>query len=177
MRTFIIKINHPLEDFELNNLTQNRVDMAARIVNAAFWIDHAIRRGNQLYLCFQNNKTLHYKPPFRNMNPDERNIASFIKHVLEGRKFQGIRLVEKTFEQKIKEEQNEGKELVFLDATGEDIQKQEIGKEVAFVLGDDKGYGDYEIPNKAKKISIGSKSYLASHCISYLNIYLDSESK
>ncbi len=177
MRTFIIKINHPLADFALNNLTKNRVDMVARIINSVFWLDHEIREEAQLFLCFQNNKILHYKPPFKNMNPDERNLSSFIKYSLEGRKFPGITLIEKSFEQKLKEELDEGKGLIFLDSTGEDIQKQEIRKEAVFVLGDDKGYGAYEIPKEAKKVKIGSKSYLTSHCISYLNIYLDSENR
>ncbi len=171
MRTFILKINHPLEDFELNNLTQNRIDMVARIISTVFWIDHEIREDAQLYLCFNNNKVLHYKPPFRNMNIDERNVASFIKHTLAGRKFPGIRLLEQGFQDILSQFKEEDK--IFLDASGEKITEMKLPENPVFIIGDDKGYGDYSLPESVKKANIGSKSYIASHCIAFLNIYLD----
>jgi len=171
MRTFIMKVNHPLENFELNNLTKNRIDMVTRVINSVFWIDHNIRKEVQLFLCFKNNKTLHYKPIFKNMNPDERNIASFIKYILEGRKFPGITLKEKSFEEIIS--QFNIQDIYFLDSKGKKLTEKKLKPNPVFILGDNKGYEDYKIPEQAIKINIGSKSYLTSHCIAYLNIYMD----
>ena len=169
-----MKINHPLEKTEYNNTPKNRTDMIARVIISTFWIDHDLRRDVELFLCFNNNKTLHLTPVFKNMNPDERNISSFMNYVLEGRKFPGITLEEKTFEGIIKQFEN-SRSIYFLDSRGKKATSEKPKSNPVFILGDNKGYGDYKIPENAEKISIGSKSYLTSHCISYLNIYLDDE--
>ena len=66
-----------------------------------------------------------------------------------------------------------GVPIVLLSEDGEDISKVEVPKSVAFLLG---SQHDLEVPPRIpiwRKISIGPFSYLASHCISYLQYYLD----
>ena len=175
MTIFIVKINHPLEQFELNNLPENRMDLVARCVNAALWLDHAIRKNVEIIFHFSNNKVVKVKGnEIRQMRPDERNIASFFKHMLNGKKYPGIFLEEMSFYDLLKKFKSE---LIFiLDKQGKDLSNYSRGhlESDVFVLGDDLGLKEFPENEFAfKKLKIGPESYLTSHCISFLNIYLD----
>lgn len=172
MTTFIVKLNHILTDFTLNNLPENRMDLVARCVNAALWLDHDIRKNNEILFHFSNDRLVTINGAYiKQMRPDERNIASFFKHIQEGKLFPGIKLENKKFEELINELKNE--HTFVLDADGIDLSTYAHGQIIensTFILGDDVGLSkDFGF----KAIKIGSKSYLASHCISFLNIYLD----
>ena len=105
------------------------------------------------------------------MNPDERNIASFIKHTLIGKKFPGIKLLQQSFKDTLSQFKDD--EKILLDAKGEKITQANLPQNPVFIIGDDKGFSEHHFPENLNKISIGSKSYLASHCIAFLNIYMD----
>lgn len=168
MRTFVIQLNHPLEPFELNNLTSARMDLVARCVNASLWLDHDIRRDVVVYFCFSNNVSVRIDGGVRNMNPDERNIASFFKYLQEGKTFPGISLHGIGFEDVMKE--FVGRKKYALDINGKKVADIKLSKDAVFVLGDNIGLTkDVD----ADKISLGPKSYLTSHCIAILNVRLD----
>ncbi|NYZ79802.1 hypothetical protein H0N95_00960 [Candidatus Micrarchaeota archaeon] len=161
-------MNHPLEAFELNNLTSARMDLVARCVNAALWLDHDIRRDVVVYFCFSNKIAIRIDGGVRNMNPDERNIASFFKHIQEGKSFPGISLHGVGFDDVMREFEKSKKYV--LDIKGKSVDKAKFAKDAVFILGDDVGLmKDVD----ADKISLGPKSYLTSHCITVLNVRLD----
>lgn len=68
-----------------------------------------------------------------------------------------------------------GVPIILLREDGIDISKVNVsGKSVAFLIG---SQHDLELPPRIKiykEISIGPFSYLASHCIAFLQYYLDS---
>jgi len=162
-------MNHELVPFSLNNLPEHRIDLAARCINAAFWLDHDIRRDVVIYFHFKNNKVVRIDGKVKNMNPDERNISSFFLHIQEGKTYPGIQLSEKTFDELI----SEFSDVYYTDANGEDFTKTEFVQDVVFVFGDNKGYEDHSTPEDAKKLNLGPKSYITSHCIAVLNNHLD----
>jgi len=164
MRVFIIKLNRAFENFELNNLSENRMDLVARCVSSAFFLDHDIRRDVKLLLCFDNNKVVEISGEIRQMRPDERSIAGFFKGLLQGKRYNGIRFYEASFNDIIKRY----KVFYVLDRKGRAIKEIRIDKPV-FIIGDDLGLPDIE----GKKISLGPLSYMASHCIVILNNHLD----
>jgi tRNA (pseudouridine54-N1)-methyltransferase len=168
MRTFIVKLNHPLERFELNNLTKNRMDLVARCVNSAFWLDNNIRRDVHICFCFSNGKCVCVDSQIRGMNPDERSIAGFFSKVVEGKKYPGITLTDQGLEE-VLSGFDKGS-VYYLDKNGEGIRDASIADDAVFVLGDDVGL---VAPQGARTASLGPRSYLASHCITVLNNYLD----
>ena len=141
MTIFIVKLNHELKDFQLNNLPENRMDLVARCVNSALWLDHDIRRNVEVLFHFSNNKIVRIKGgDIRQMRPDERNITSFFKHILNGKRYPGIELTEMNFEDLLKLEKTE--EMFILEKEGIDITKYTHGnltQGAVFVLGDDVG--------------------------------------
>lgn len=167
MRRFIIQMNHPLVDFELNNLTESRMDLVARCVNSSLWLDHEIRRDVEIIFCFSNSKTIRINGEIRGMHPDERNITSFLKLLISGRRFPGIFLESKDLLDVINE--RKGKRYI-LDIKGKDIEKEKVDKNADFVLGDDAGL---TFKPRADKISLGKVSYLTSHCITIINNRID----
>ncbi len=168
MRFFLVKLNHELEDFNLNNLTSQRIDLVARCINAALWLDKNIRRDVKIIFHFKNNKVIEVDGKIKGMRPDERSIAGFIKHLLEGKKYPGIKLYESSFEELV--ENQEHKKVFLLDLKGKPIEEEKELKDSLFILGDDKGIN---LNFGAEKLSLGPKSYLTSHCIVVINNYLD----
>jgi tRNA (pseudouridine54-N1)-methyltransferase len=67
-------------------------------------------------------------------------------------------------------EKYKDKRIFVLDSKGKDVKNYRIAEDAVFVLGDDVG-----LPPgvRGEKISIGPKSYIASHCISFINLHLD----
>lgn len=168
-------------DWSLNGLPNaGRMDEAARIVNAAFWLSHDIRRDVVMYLTF-------YGPPrpprtvkfvgseLKRVSPDERNIGAILRNALRTERAEdwvkthsGVYI--KDIGVELQEEINVP--IVLLDENG---KKGKIEEDVCFVVG-----GPYGIPEKAmekirpnKTISIGNRIYTASHTICAINFILD----
>ena len=67
--------------------------------------------------------------------------------------------------------------LYYLHEEGTPIERVSLKGNVAFVLGDHEGLGREDeafLEGIAEKVSVGKKSYLASHVVAYVNIFLDS---
>ncbi len=66
--------------------------------------------------------------------------------------------------------------LYYLHEEGKPITKVNFKGNLAFILGDHIGLTKEDeafLESIAEKISIGRKSYLTSHVIAYVNIFLD----
>ncbi len=166
MRTFVVRINHKMKGFSLNNLPEERIDLAARVINSALWLDHDVRRDTRIVLIFDNATVEVRGDSIRGMRPDERSIAGFLKGIIQGRKYPGIIVSDKMLEEFVEE----GKTIA-LDINGEPVRS--LKDYSVFILGDDKGLA--EKLEGVKRASLGKKSYLASHCITIINYLLDKE--
>jgi len=197
LRTFIVKASKAKTspDFKLNDLpgTSGRIDVLCRALNSAFLLSHGFRKNVRVWLLL-------YGPPnppkairFEGarlrvrLNPDERSTAKLIMRALEAGKklrepgkelevFPGLYVSNLTFEDVVRRTLKNS-ELYYLHEDGRPIEEFSFGKNVAFVLGDHEGLpGEDEafLEGVAEKISVGRKSYLTSHVIAYVNIFLDS---
>ncbi|WP_297498549.1 tRNA (pseudouridine(54)-N(1))-methyltransferase TrmY [Thermococcus sp.] len=197
MRTFIIKASktHTSPDFSLDDLpgTSGRIDVLCRFLNSTFLLSHGFRRDVRAWLLL-------YGPPNppkairfegqrlrARLNPDERSTAKLIIRALETGKairepsrelevLPGLYISNMTFEDVVRRTVKESR-LFYLHEEGRPIQEVSFPQNVAFVLGDHEGLpGEDErfLEGIAEKISVGRKSYLASHVAAFVNIFLDS---
>ncbi len=191
MRHFYVKSTkgRTCGDFNLNDTAggAGRLDIIARAVNSALWLSHSLRRDVVFHtiLFGEPNPPIYIKitgEKVRKVQPDERNITIFLKKAIErfeeGRVVQttpGIFSCRKSFEELV--EENKSCDFYILCEDGEDISSVDISENAFFVLGDKEDISDDEVKvledAGAKKISLGKTPYLTSHCIGFLNVYLD----
>ncbi len=188
MRSFVLSARKAVTaPFSLNDLPgAGRMDVVARCINASIWLSDTIRRDVLFYSSFDGPP----KPPvsvmfsgetMRGVSPDERNIASWVNKALQANFDREWKPVQEGISVARKNLQNLAKELsgsfYILSEKGKDVREVELEKDPVFFFGDHSG-----LPEKdeiflerlgAKKISIGPKTYLASHCISVVNNELD----
>lgn len=168
-------------EWSLNGLPNaGRMDEAARIVNAAFWLSHDIRRDVVTYITF-------YGPPrpprtvkfvgaeMLRLSPDERNIGAVIRKALRVTKAdEWVQAHPGVYVRDVGVELQEEIPLpkVLLDEQG---RKEKIGEDTCFIVG-----GPYGIPEVARKkirpdrvVRIGDRVYTASHTICAVNFVLD----
>ena len=196
MRTFIIKANeaHTGADFRLNDLpgTSGRMDVLFRFLNAAFLLSHGFRKNVRVWLLLygppEPPKAIRFEGPRLRvrLNPDEGSTAKLMMRALkavEGLRepgkeievYPGLYVSNRTFEDVIRLTVKNSK-LYYLHEGGKPIGEVHFGKNVAFVLGDHKGLsGEDEafLDGIAERVSVGKKSYLASHVVAHVNILLD----
>ncbi|NOQ38027.1 tRNA (pseudouridine(54)-N(1))-methyltransferase TrmY [archaeon] len=176
-------------DFNLNDTAggAGRLDIIARAVNSALWLSHSLRRDVVFHtiLFGEPNPPIYIKitgEKVRKVQPDERNITIFLKKAIErfeeGRVTQttpGIFSSSKTFEELV--EENKDCDFYLLCEDGDDISSVDISENAFFVLGDKEDISDDEVKvlekYGAKKISLGKTPYLTSHCVGFLNMYMD----
>lgn len=176
-------------DFNLNDTAggAGRLDIIARAVNSALWLSHSLRRDVVFHtiLFGEPNPPIYIKitgEKVRKVQPDERNITIFLKKAIErfeeGRVTQttpGIFSSRKTFEELV--EENKDCDFYLLCEDGDDISSVDISENAFFVLGDKEDISDDEVKvlekYGAKKISLGKTPYLTSHCVGFLNMYMD----
>ena len=197
MRTFIIKANeaHTRVDFKLNDLpgTSGRIDVLCRVLNSAFLLSRGFRKNVRVWLLL-------YGPPdppkairFEGsklkvrLNPDERSTAKLIMKALktgenlrgpgkEVEVYPGLYVSKRTFEDVIRLTLKNSA-LYYLHEEGRPITDVPFPSNVAFVLGDHRGLSQEDeafLTGLAERVSVGRKSYLASHVVAYVNIFLDS---
>lgn len=197
MRTFIIKANkaHTRADFSLKDLpgTSGRIDLLCRSLNSAFLLSHGFRKNVRVWLNLNGPpdppKTIKFegseiKP--KTINPDEISLAKIIIKALkvgEGIKepakeypvLPGVYVSNLRFEDIIRRT-IKNSALYYLHEEGKPIERVNFKGNVAFVLGDHKGLTKEDealLEGIAEKVSVGKKSYLTSHVIAYVNIFLD----
>ena len=72
---------------DLDDLVKGRVDMLARIMSTAIFVDHGVRRDVRLWLLFVNHgRTVEVDVSrVKNMMPDERSCARNLRDALEAK--------------------------------------------------------------------------------------------
>ena len=191
MRHFYVKSTKgkTCGDFNLNDTAggAGRLDIIARAVNSALWLSHSLRRDVMFHtiLFGEPNPPIYIKitgEKVRKVQPDERNITIFLKKAIErfeeGRVTQttpGIFSSRKTFEELV--EENKDCDFYILCEDGDDISSVDISENAFFVLGDKEDISEDEVKvlegAGARKISLGKTPYLTSHCVGFLNMYMD----
>jgi tRNA (pseudouridine54-N1)-methyltransferase len=185
MREFIL-LAHKAKttpDFDINNLPEaGRMDLVCRTVSNTLWISNDLRRDTIVHVSMNGPSSppkivSFYGESLKNMEPDEKTIASAIRDALKiGLKLQlneekeispGIKISKKSFEALIKEK-SKSSQMVYLHEKGEDIRKFEFKENVTFVLGDYIGVnritGKFLDRLGAEKINLGPVTLFASHC-------------
>ncbi|NJE76096.1 tRNA (pseudouridine(54)-N(1))-methyltransferase TrmY [Thermococcus sp. ES12] len=198
MRTFIVKASkaHTAPDFKLNDLpgTSGRIDLLCRVLNSAFLLSHGFRKNVRVWLSLYGPpnppKAIRFegqKMRPKTLNPDELSTAKLIIRALKAAEnlrepskevevLPGIYVSNMTFEDIVRRTLK-GSALYYLHEEGKPIAEVSFPPNVAFVLGDHEGLSREDevfLSGIAQKISVGKKSYLASHVVAYVNIFLDS---
>ena len=172
-------------DFSLDDLpgSGGRMDLVARCICNALWISHDLRRDSCIHVvaCGSPNPPVvisFYGDKLRDVSPDERNIAAWIKKALTSkRRNPGINIRQLGFQQLVEELASEGNIFYILHEKGTNIARVKLKVDSVFILGDHIG-----LPRKEEKfverfehekISLGTLSYLASQCITVLHYELD----
>ncbi|ANF23469.1 tRNA (pseudouridine(54)-N(1))-methyltransferase TrmY [Thermococcus piezophilus] len=198
MRTFIVKANkaHTKADFKLRDLpgTSGRIDLLCRVLNSAFLLSYSFRKNVRVWLSLYGPpnppKAIRFegqemKP--KTLNPDELSTAKLIIKALkvgetlrepskEVQVLPGIYVSNMTFEDIVRRTLKSST-LYYLHEEGRPIGRVNFSQNVAFILGDHEGLTPEDetfLEGIAEKVSIGRKSYLASHVVAYVNIFLDS---
>jgi len=178
MRDFVLLSRTSSDRIELNNLSFGRWDVIARCINSAIWVAHGLRQATIRVVLGASNppKTVVFDSNIRKVNPDEKNIAGWIEKVLKAESENpGISVIEGSFQSVIKSMSD--RKFYILHEKGKDISDVEFAENPVFVLGDHIGLPprDEEFVQRFghELVSIGPNSYLASQCISFINIELD----
>ncbi|MBC8520699.1 MAG: tRNA (pseudouridine(54)-N(1))-methyltransferase TrmY [Methanomicrobia archaeon] len=191
MKQFILYASKAVTspDFSLNDLpgSGGRMDLVARCICNALWISHDLRRDSCIHVvaCGSPNPPVvisFYGDRLRDVSPDERNIAAWIKKALaKKRKNPGIIMRKLSFQQLVEELASDGNFFYILHEQGRDISEVKLKVDSVFVLGDHIGLPEKEEKFVAQfehdKLSLGTTSYLASQCITVLHYELDKPKK
>lgn len=193
MRTFIV-VGHKATtspNFSLDDIpgTSGRLDILCRAVTAAFVVSHGIRKDACVYLILlggEEPKTIQLRgETLRHLNPDERTTAALLKKALAVPATQdwsmstsGIFVRQSGLEGLLTDLKE--KRLVYLREDGRDIREMDgrsLAIDAAFILGDHTGMTEDEERRidlaNAERLSLGSTSLHADHCIVILNWILD----
>lgn len=181
-------------NFGKDLMKAGRLDIAMHTVIAAFFLSHKIRDDVKLHLVFDGMpdppKHLEMKPNLKGKTGvdkiylSKKDVSGIIKRMLykykEGKKtevFPGYWIEKKSLMDLIKQFNDEGREIFILDPKGEDIRNVDLGDNPVFLLGDHKGLTDKKalrrIKKIAKPITIGKKTYFASHTVAIVNNEID----
>ena len=187
MRHFVYFSRHAQTSGNFSDLMKaGRMDIAIHTVIAAIFLSHGVREDVKVHLVFYGMPD----PPKHieiQANPgldiSKKDVAGLIKRILykykEGKKtevFPGCFIEKKSFMKVIDELHNEGNEIFLLDKKGEDIREVEFPGDCAFILGDQDGIPKKEmkrIKETAQAVTIGPKTYFASHVVAVVNNELD----
>jgi tRNA (pseudouridine54-N1)-methyltransferase len=185
-RAFILKASEgrTAPDFSLKSLagTPGRMDLIARCIIAAFETPRGIRKNTALEIVLEGMPN----PPLSitidgseltGLPSGEVEVAAIIHDALSGKHVNGIRTRRKAFAESVRVYADEGFTLYYLHEEGKDSHQTRFAEKPAFILGDHKGLdpASERVLDAlgADRISLGSPSYLASHCITMVNCELD----
>jgi tRNA (pseudouridine54-N1)-methyltransferase len=180
-------------NFGTDLMKAGRLDIAIHSVIASFFLSHKMRTDVRLHLLFTGHpdppKHLEMKPVTEGKTGidkiylSKKNVEGVIRRMLykyrKGEKrevFPGYWIEKKGFLKLTEEMHEQGKSLYLLDPKGEDIRKVKIEKNPVFLIGDQRGLPKKEL-KRLKKIctlvTIGKKTYFASHTLAVVNNELD----
>jgi tRNA (pseudouridine54-N1)-methyltransferase len=164
-----------------------RLDVVARCVNAALWLSYGIRRDVTFHAVLSGppHPPVHLRfdgSLLKRVSPDERSIALFIKKALtrvtDGTEVQstpGIFVGRRSFKEVVQTVQSG--EMYLLNEEGAPVTDVAFGDSPVFFLGDNRDLSAEECAvlrsHGARPLSLGSRSYVASHCIAVLNYLVD----
>jgi tRNA (pseudouridine54-N1)-methyltransferase len=182
-------------DFPLDDIcgAAGRWDLLARCVQASLFIAHDLRRDSELVLVLMGPpdgpKAIRVSGELvRNLNPDERSTVALLSRALEvplprnGRWVDvrdGIHAARRGLEQVL--DGYEDGPLVLLDEEGE-VDGQDLpawipGRDVTFLLGDNKGLTDEQLERiRARdhlEVRLGPLALHTDHCIAIVHNILD----
>jgi len=182
-----------MEDLKDDLMKAGRLDIAIHTVIASLFLSHSLREDTKLHLVFagQPDPTKHLeimpktegKTGIDKIYLSKKDVSTVIKKMLykykESQKsevFPGYWIEKKPLLKVIKELSDEGKPIYLLDKKGEDIRTAKIPKNPIFILGDHLGLPSKELKRLKKlciPVTIGPKTYFASHTVAIVNNELD----
>jgi tRNA (pseudouridine54-N1)-methyltransferase len=178
----------------LDLMKSGRLDIAIHTVISALFLSHSLRENTKLHLVFAGPpepvKHLEFLPETEGKTGvdkiylSKKDISGLIKRMLYKYKpgtknevFPGYWIEKKPLLKLVEELSNQGKDIFLLDKKGEDIRSVNISKNPVFILGDHLGLKDKKELKRLKKIctpvTIGPKTYFASHTVAIVNNELD----
>ncbi len=175
MATFIVYCQSAGLNVEPNNPSHGRFDLIARCVSSALWLDKGLRENAIHFYLAKSRSALSFSRKIRQVSPDERSILMWVEKIFSGRSNPGIALEGISFDELLKRFEKE--KVYLLDTKGKDFFGEKPSKDSVFILSDNlplpPGILQKLKSLKIKTLSIGPKSYLSSHAISFANIALD----
>lgn len=192
MRRFVVLGHRAITsgDFKLNDLcgSTGRLDVLLRCINSAFFLSHDLRRDVELYLVLLGEpnppKTIRLVgDELKYLNPDERSTGALIHHALlkkvdenEQMSTPGIYISKRGFEE-VLDSLRTISEIVYMREDGNPLGAGDPGKDVTFVLGDDRDLTEQEeamvLKHDPNIASLGVLSYHSDHCIVMVHGILD----
>lgn len=171
--------------FRLEDLPgAGRLDLACRVVGAAFSLSHALRKDVRLDLLLRGPPD----PPravrldgaaLRSLNPDERSTAALLQKALAvrptGTYWQpatpGFAVARADLADLV-----DGP-VVLLDEAGTDVREADLPADAVYALGDDRGFTDEDVAFLREKavatVRLGPRSLHADQCVTLLHNELD----
>lgn len=169
-----------------NLMKAGRMDIAIHVIISSFFLSHDFREDVKMHLVFYGmpdppkHIEIQIKPE---LGINKKDVAKIIKKILykykEGEKKEvlpGCFVEKKSFIKVVEELHSKGNEIFILDKKGDRIKDVKISENCVFVLGDHEGMPRKEfkrIKKISKSVSIGPKTYFASHVVAVVNNELD----
>jgi tRNA (pseudouridine54-N1)-methyltransferase len=171
-------------DFSLKSLagSPGRTDLIARCIISALYSTKGPRRDSRLTVVLEGPPDPPTTVTFEGSGMDgapksEVEAAKVLFDILSGIEIMGVKVERKSFEKSVAELREQQLPIFYLHEEGEDSRLVSFSKDSAFILGDQKGLDPQSerlLDNiKAKRVSLGPHSYLASHCITIMQSELD----
>ena len=171
---------------EGNLMRAGRMDIVIHTIISAFFLSHDIRKDVKMHLVFYGmpDPPKHIEIEIRpELTISKKDVANLIRKILykyrQGERKEvlpGCFVEKKSFYNVIEELIEEGNEIYILDKKGKDIREAKISENCVFVLGDQDGLPEKEFKRLKKMsipVSVGPKTYFASHVVSVVNNELD----
>lgn len=162
-----------------------RMDIVCNVIIQTFFLSNKTREDIHLHLIFNGppNPPMHLElisDP--NLPISKKDVAGLIKRMLykanpktKTKVFPGCYIEKKSFQELIKELENQNKTIYLLEKKGENIRNipnKDLENPV-FIIGDHEGLPKKEIKRFKNKISIGKQTYFASQTMIIINNELD----
>jgi len=160
-----------------------RMDIVCNVIIACLFLSHKMREDVHLHLIFNGppNPPMHLEFISNNDMPiSKKDVAGLIKRMLYKYKenkrvevFPGCFIEKKSFSKLAEELTKQDKSIFILDKKGNNLRNEKNISNSVFVLGDHDGLPKKDIKKYKDRISIGKRTYFASHTLVIINNELD----